>query len=125
MYANERRQHPRFPFHSKAEIRMTATTYRGNLIDISLFGALFEARLFHFDFAPREGCTLEILQLNDDALFRIKGVIAHNRMNLIGIQFAPIDSERQTILRHISMLNLAPPSLLNRKLPALFQAWQS
>ena len=48
-----------------------------------------------------------------------------DRMNLIGIQFAPIDSERQNILRHIGMLNLAPPSLLNRKLPALFQAWRS
>lgn len=125
MFTNERRRHPRFPFHSKGELRMTATAYRGNLIDISLFGALFEAKLFHFDFAPREDCTLEILQLNDDALFKVKGVIAHNRMNLIGIQFAPIDSERQNILRHIGILNLAPPSLLNRKLPALFQAWQS
>ncbi len=123
MFSKERRRHPRFPFHSKAEIRTTATAYRGALIDISLFGALFEARLFHFDFAPREVCTLEILQLNDDALFEIKGVIAHHQMNLIGIQFAPIDIERQHMLRHIGTLNLAPPDLLNRKLPALFQAW--
>jgi len=52
-------------------------------------------------------------------------VIAHYRMNLIGIQFVPIDAERQDILRRIGMLNLAPPSLLNRNLPALFQAWQA
>ena len=125
MYANERRLHPRFPFHSKGELRLNNMAYRGKLIDISLFGALFEARLFHLNFVTKENCSLEILQLNDDPLSTIGGVIAHYRMNLIGIQFVPIDAERQDILRRIGMLNLAPPSLLNRNLPALFQAWQA
>ena len=123
MLTKERRQYPRFPFHSRSELRLDFMAYRGKLIDISLFGALFEAQLFQLNFAPCEKCTLEILHLNDDAQFSVEGVIVHTRMNLVGIQFAPVNAERQAILQRIGMLNLAPPNLLNRRLPAPLQPW--
>jgi hypothetical protein len=125
MFLHELRRHPRFPFHSKGELRLKFMAYRGDLIDISLFGALFEPRLFQLDVNPGDHCSLEILHLNDDSLISVKGEIAHVNKNLIGIRFAPLDKEQQNKLRQIGMLNLAPPCLLNRELPALFQAWQA
>lgn len=124
MFSDNRRRHPRFPFHSKGELRLPFMAYRGVLIDISLFGALFEARLFQLNFAAGEICTLEILHLNDDSLFSVNGVVAHINNNLIGIQFALLDHDGQNKLRQVGMLNLAPAALLDRKLPALLQAWQ-
>ncbi len=125
MFLHELRRHPRFPFHAKGELRLKFMAYRGDLIDISLFGALFETRLFQLDVNPGESCLLEILHLNDDSLIAVKGEIAHASKNLIGIRFDPLEKEQQNKLRQIGMLNLAPPCLLNRELPALFQAWRS
>ena len=124
MLSDERRRHPRFPFHSKGELRLHFMAYRGALIDISLFGALFESRLFQMNVTQGDDCTLEILHLNDDSLFAVEGVVAHTQKNLIGVQFTPLDKDRQNKLRQIGMLNLAPTTLLDRELPALFQAWQ-
>jgi hypothetical protein len=123
MFSDERRHHPRFPFHSRGELRLHFMAYRGALLDISLFGALFESKLFQLNFGQGEHCTLEILHLNDDSLFAVEGTIAHTNNNLIGIQFKPLEKERQNKLRQIGMLNLAPSNLLDRKLPALLQAW--
>ena len=120
---DERRQHTRFPFHSKGELRLNLMAYRGALVDISLYGALFESRLYQLNVVPGDDCTLEILHLNEDSLFAVEGRIAHAEMNLIGIQFAPLDSDVRNKILHIGTLNLAPPNLLNRELPALFQAW--
>lgn len=124
MLSDERRRHPRFPFHSKGELRLHFMAYRGALIDISLFGALFESRLFQMNVTQGDDCTLEILHLNDDSLFAVDGVVAHTQKNLIGVQFTPLDKDCQNKLRQIGMLNLAPSTLLDRELPALFQAWQ-
>lgn len=123
MLSDERRRHPRFPFHSKGELRLNFMAYRGALLDISLFGALFESRLFQPNITQGDECTLEILHLNDDSLFAVQGIVAHSSKNVTGIQFAPLDKERQNKLRQIGMLNLAPSNLLDRGLPALFQAW--
>jgi len=123
MFIDERRCSPRFPFHSKGELRLDFMTDRGTLIDISLFGALFESKLFQMNVAQGDDCTLEILNLSDDSLFAVQGLVAHIRNSLIGIQFVPLDKERQNKLRQIGMLNLAPTNLFNRRLPALFQAW--
>ncbi|MFZ4535021.1 PilZ domain-containing protein [Propionivibrio sp.] len=120
----ERRRQPRFPNHSKGELRLNLMAYRGALIDISLFGALFETKLFELNFAKGDNCTLEILHLNQDPLISVEGVISHAKDNLIGIQFSTLDREQQDEFQQIGRLNLAPPNFLNRNLPALFQAWQ-
>ena len=125
MFLHELRRHPRFPFHAKGELRLKFMAYRGDLIDISLFGALFEPGLFQLDVKPGESCSLEILHLNDDSLIAVKGVVAHASNNLIGIRFDPLEKEQENTLRQNGMLNLAPPCLINRELPALFQAWRS
>lgn len=100
-------------------------TYSGKLIDISQSGALFEARRFHIAVSPGEVCYIEFMLKADESVLTFKGSIVHNHRNLIGIRFEPLDNERQEELRHIGALNPATPNLLNRKVPALFQPWQS
>jgi len=73
MFAHERRLHLRFPFPSSCKFRLNALAHCGNRFDISPFGALSEAKLLHLDFFPKERCSLEMLQLNDDSLFAIEG----------------------------------------------------
>lgn len=118
MIAPERRRTPRFPFHSKGRLSCPDMDYQGTLIDISLFGALFDAQ-FTRDAMPGTQCALQVLDLNDALLFNVEGVIAHAEHNRVGIEFAPMDDERQHKIRHITLLNLAPPGLVERTLPAL------
>jgi hypothetical protein len=92
--------------------------YRGTLIDISLFGALFDAK-FTRNAIPGTQCALQVLDLNDALLLNVDGVIVHAEHNRVGIEFALMDDERQNKIRHITLLNLAPPSLVERTLPAL------
>lgn len=125
MSLNERRRTPRAPMHSKGELRLNFVAYRGALIDISRFGALFESKLFHINVSPGEICNFELLQPNDEPIFSVGGSVVHSHRNLIGIQFEPLDIERREILRSIDTINLASPDLLNREMPALLQAWQS
>ncbi len=120
MVAPERRRTPRFPFHSKGRLSCHDMDCRGTLIDISLFGALFDAP-FTRDAVPGTQCALQVLDLNDALLFNVEGVIAHAEHNHVGIEFAPMEDERQNKIRHIALLNLAPPSLVERTLPALLR----
>jgi hypothetical protein len=123
MFPDERRRHPRFPFHAKGELSLDFMSYRGRLIDISLFGALFEVGLFELRIAHGDGCRLKVLTLADESLFAVDGMVAHARRNLIGIEFGALDDERREWLQRISALNLAPAKILDRKLPVLLQAW--
>ncbi len=124
MLSDDLRRHPRFPFHSKGELRLNLVAFRGELIDISLFGALFETRLHQMNVVRGDNCMLDILHSNDDSLLAVSGVVVHTNKNLIGIKFDELDKEREDTLRQIGMLNLAPPKLLDRKLSALFQPWR-
>ncbi|MGO9444852.1 MAG: PilZ domain-containing protein [Thiobacillaceae bacterium] len=121
MITHERRRYPRFPFHSKGQLSCSDMTYGGTLIDISLFGALFHAK-FARDELPGTRCTLLVLNLNDSFLLKVEGVIAHVKRDQVGIEFASIDEERQKKIRHITLLNLAPPHFAERDLPALLKS---
>lgn len=125
MTAEERRRLPRFPFHSKGELSLGLMAYRGALLDISLFGALFEAGLFHFNIAPGDACRLKILTLGDESMLAVDGEVAHVRKNLIGVRFHPLDEGGRRKLAHIGTLNLAPQKVFDRKLPFLLQAWMA
>ncbi len=124
MTSDDLRRYPRFPFHSRSELRLNLVAYRGDLIDISVHGALFEARLHQLSASPGQACRLDILHSNDDSLLAVEGVVAHSDSKLIGIRFATLDKSTEDRLRQIGQLNLAPPALLDRNLSALFQPWQ-
>lgn len=118
MVTNERRRHPRFPFHSKGILIGPDKDYRGVLIDISVFGALFEAECIS-NVVPGTRCRLEVLNVDDSALIKIEGVVSHTAVERVGIEFEPMDEERKERIRSIAHLNLAPTSIVERPLPTL------
>ncbi|WP_194286376.1 PilZ domain-containing protein [Rhodocyclus gracilis] len=125
MLPDDRRRTPRFPFHSKGELRLNFMAYRGSLIDLSLHGALFESALFELGVQQGDYCAVDILNLSEESIFTAEGVVAHASKSFIGIKFHPLDDERLKRLQHIGTLNLAPKKLINRKFPSLLQAWAS
>lgn len=122
MVSEERRKNPRFPFHSKGEIRIDCLAHRGTLIDFSRFGALFESGIQLLGLTQGQKCSLNILQLNEKTLCTIEGSIVRYSGNRIGIQFIAIEQERLDLLLSVGSLNLAPAKLFDRKLAALLQA---
>lgn len=118
MVTNERRRYPRFPFHSKGVLIVPGSNYRGALIDISVFGALFDAGCVS-DVEPGTRCMLEVLNVDGSLLFNAEGVVSHAVVNRVGIEFVPMDEERKEKIRAIAHLNLAPPSVVERPLPSL------
>ncbi|MGA7178514.1 MAG: PilZ domain-containing protein [Thiobacillaceae bacterium] len=115
MVTNERCRRPRFPYHWKGHLSCPTMNYRGTLIDISLFAALFDAR-FPRDAVLGTRCELQVLNLNESCLLKVEGVIAHSEQNLVGIEFLSIDEECRNKILHIAVLNLAPPHLIERAL---------
>ena len=116
----ERRVHPRYPFLSKARLICSEMTYPGTLIDISLYGALFDTP-FDVDAETGIRCVLQVLSLKEDMLFQVNGAIAHTGYSLVGIEFAPLDVALQSRIRQITLFNLAPPGHAERELPALLK----
>jgi hypothetical protein len=118
MVTTERRRQPRFPFHSKGVLIVPDRDYRGALIDISVFGALFEAD-YVSNVAAGALCRLEVLNVDGSSLFDAEGVVSHAESNRVGIAFAPMDEDRKEKIRSIAHLNLAPPSVVERPLHSL------
>lgn len=116
----DRRRHPRFPFHSRGAIRVDGCNYRGTLMDISAKGCLFVT-----DASVRlpvdNPCHLFVLHGPRRESPPLGGVLAHSDHHLLGIEFTAISEEAHEALHQIVEMNLAPPKLLERELPALLR----
>ena len=95
-------------------------TYRGTLIDISIYGALFHASSIG-NAVPGSRCVLQVSSLKEDILFQVNGTIAHTGQAVVGIEFAPLDDALQSRIRRLTQFNLAPPAHAERELPALLE----
>ena len=117
----ERRKHPRFPFHCKGELRIDHLPCMGELVDLSQHGALFRTGIVRTGLERDKKCALDILHLNNNLLCSVSGQIAHWQENMIGIRFATLDETTLGKIMHIGTLNLAPAKVFNRSLAALLQ----
>lgn len=114
----ERRVFPRFPFHSKAVLTVGGIPCEGELIDLSLSGALFRAGAACLPFA-RERCLLDILHGARRSVVRAPGEVAYAQGRLIGVKFHPMDAEVLQGLMRIVEMNLGNPELMKRGVDAL------
>lgn len=116
----DRRRHARFPFHSRAVMSVDGCEFQGTLLDISARGCLF-ATDASVNFAPGDACRVVVRHAprRDSAGFG--GVLAHCHEHLLGIEFVAVDDEGHQTLHEIIEMNLAPPRLLERELPALLR----
>lgn len=118
----ERRKHPRFPFHCKGELRIDYVPCLGELVDLSRHGALFRTGIVRIGLEHEKQCALDILHLNNNLLCSVSGHIAHWQDNLVGVRFDALDNATLEKIMHVGKLNLAPERVFNRSLAALLQA---
>lgn len=117
--ASERRHFVRVVFDADAALITTDAKLAGQVVDLSLKGALIELA----DAAGIEAgepCLLAV-QLGDD-LIKMAGEVAHVEGRQVGVQCRSIDLESITHLRRLIEMNLGGGKLLERELKALIAA---
>jgi hypothetical protein len=120
MSLSDRRHYPRFPFHSRAALLLDGLELNGTLVDVSLAGALFAVDQ-HLDLPSGTACRLAIYQRRRQSVENMHGTIVYCANHLFGIRFKQIGDSAQSELCRMIEMNLAPPRLLERDLPALLR----
>lgn len=116
--ADERRRFSRIAFHRPAEIDALGERATGELLDISLKGALVEVPA-RFGGKKGQPCALTVRLDAGEAVVRMEGEIVHREGPALGIRCTGIDLESIAHLRRIVELNLGDEDLLHRELSAL------
>ena len=118
---DERRRFSRITFHRPAELDLRRAQVKGELLDVSLKGALVQVP-HGSDAEVGQPCALVIRLDAGDAAIRMAGVVAHRRGTLLGFRCDAIDLESIAHLRRLVELNLGDEALLHRELAALVEA---
>lgn len=116
--SDERRRFSRIAFHRPAEVDALGELAVGELLDVSLKGALVEVPA---GFGGKRGqpCVLTIRLDARDAVVRMEGEIVHREGAALGVRCTGIDLDSIAHLRRIVELNLGDEELLHRELSAL------
>ena len=117
--APERRHFVRVVFDADAALITTEARLSGQVVDLSLKGALIELREPPAVEAG-EPCLLAV-QLGSDRI-KMAGEVAHVDGLQVGVQCRSIDLESITHLRRLIEMNLGGGKLLERELKALIAA---
>jgi len=120
MSLTDRRCHPRFPFHSRGTMVADGHLHQGTLLDVSIHGCLFVTDA-HIQLPVGCICQVQVRHAPRRDSPSFAGIIAHCHSHLLGIEFMDISQDGRDILRQIVDMNLAPPRLLERELPALLR----
>lgn len=114
----ERRHFWRAAFHSPVRITLADGGHAyGQLLDISLKGALLEAGA-GFKATLGEHCQIR-LDLAPGAAISLSGTVTHIDGLHIGLHTDSIDLDSITHLRRLVELNAGDPALLEREISAL------
>lgn len=114
---DEQRNFRRIPFDASVRIDTGAGQYQGELLDISLKGALVRLQAGHH-VAAGEPATVHI-RLNDELGIDMQTTVAHVEDRRAGFRCDHIDVDSITHLARIVELNTGDPDLLHRELSAL------
>jgi len=111
---DERRNFQRVPFETRAEINYNGKTYHGELLDISLQGALV---LCKSPTPLKKGnrCELLIHLLDSEVALQFEADIIHRRDNNFGFKFISEDTETATHLRRLLELNIGSSEAIDRE----------
>ena len=115
--SDERRQFWRATFRSPVELADAGGSSAGDLIDISLKGALVKVSNL-WRGAVGDPCHLR-LRLAEGAVIAMRATVAHVEGRRIGLRCESIDVDSITHLRRLVSLNAGDQNLLDRELAAL------
>lgn len=117
--APDRRHFARVMFDAEASLITTEARYSGQVVDLSLKGALVELPAAA-GLEAGEPCLLAVRL--GEASIKMSGDVAHVKGTQVGVQCRCIDLESITHLRRLVEMNLGGGKLLERELKALLAA---
>ena len=114
----ERRNFNRVVFSTQAELSTATKTWKTEVLDLSLKGALLDApEDFVLDPAALYDLNFNLEGL--DKAINMQGKICHANEEFLGFQCELIDIDSVTELRRLIELNLSDEALLHRDIAAL------
>jgi hypothetical protein len=117
---DERRHFQRVPFATKAEICCDGRIYPGELLDISLQGALVLGE-GTIPLAEGKRCELTVHLLDSEVALQFEADIIHRQENRFGLKFISEDTETATHLRRLLELNIGSSDSLDREISLWLQ----
>ena len=114
---HEHRAFWRAPFHAVVKLVDATGTWEGELLDISLKGALLNMSV-DWPGVLGEKCQLK-LDLGQGVAIIMKATVAHLEGTKMGLRCDNLGLDSITHLRRLVELNAGDPHLLERELPAL------
>jgi len=111
----ERRQFQRVPFATEAEISCNEKKYHGELLDISLQGALISGK----GAIPLEKgvlCELSIRLLDSEITMQFDVDLVHREEDKFGFKFIGEDTETMIHLRRLLELNIGSSETIDKEI---------
>lgn len=109
----------RAPFHAKVQVVDATGTWEGELLDISLKGALLD---MSEDWPGVLGAKCQLrLDLGQGVSILMHATVAHLEGTKMGVRCDNLSLDSITHLRRLVELNSGDPKLLERELPALLR----
>lgn len=117
--AHNKRHFTRIPFEAKARVFDNVHSWQGQLVDVSLHGALIYITESWTDGQLGQAYQLEFLLPDSNIVIRMQATAAHFDEQLLGLECQHIDLDSVTHLKRLVALNLGDEALLDRELQAL------
>ena len=111
----ERRNYHRVPFTTDAEILCNNKKYKGELLDISLKGALILGA-GHIQLTEGNRCDLTIHLLETEIALKFEADLIHIDENKLGFRFVSEDTETAMHLRRLLELNIGSSEDIEREI---------
>ena len=111
----ERRNFQRVPFATKAEITCEEKKFRGELLDISLQGALIEGEEI-IPFETGNICELLIHLSGSEITLQFDVNFVHREDKKLGFRFIGEDTETMTHLKRLLELNIGSSEILDKEI---------
>ena len=111
----EKRHFQRVPFATEAEINCNEKKYHGELLDISLQGALIQGE----GTIPLEKgtvCELSIQLLDSEIILQFDVNLVHREEDRFGFRFIGEDTETMTHLRRLLELNIGSSEEIDKEI---------
>jgi len=117
---DERRNFQRVPFATNAEITYHGKKYHGELLDISLTGALVLGKE-QIPLAEGNRCKLSIHLLDSEINLQFEADIVHLHERRVGFKFISEDAETASHLRRLLELNIGSSDAIDREVSLLLK----